>query len=467
VFDGGVHPDIVTTVAVPAEAASRDALLHRVRVLAAADHPALVAVTGAELRPDGALAVAREGGEAADLATVLAVRGRLTAPEAAGVLVAVAQALAALHSAGVAHGPVAPRDVVLDRHGRARLLPRLEPARADGADGFAEDVRSAARLVGEVLGADDGAREDRSDDDATALRSVLASALATDPRVRPEAGTLAAWAHDAVVPAPVCLPEPATLAAASLGGMRSAAPAEPAAAAGTSSDLHRRAFAGTTARRAVGRSSGDVRGESARRRAAGGRRLGGPGSGTLRAAGVVLAVVLGVGAATAVALQVDVPDRPALVADGPLVSESRAAAAGGDDSSTSAGDPTHDRADPAAAAAELTRRRVGLLASPDAGTDALTAVSIPGSAAFDADTALLERIAGEGTSTAGAAAVVHTTEVVERLSGDRADVVVTYALTAHEQRTAGATTTVPASGTRTARLTLVWTDDGWRVEAVS
>jgi hypothetical protein len=186
----------------------------------------------------------------------------------------------------------------------------------------------------------------------------------------------------------------------------------------------------------------------------------------------VAAVVVGVACAAAVALHVEGPDHPAAVAERspvsqePAVEEPRSGDAAVGDAAVPV-DLTQDRADPAAAAAELTRRRVDLLASPDAGADALAAVSVPGSAASDADTALLERIADEGSSPVGAAAVVHATEVVDRPADDRADVVVTYALTAHEQRTAGATTTVPASGTRTATLALVWTDDGWRVEAVS
>ncbi|WP_041294831.1 hypothetical protein [Isoptericola variabilis] len=461
----------VLEIPVPADAAARDALVARVRLLCGVSDPRLVPVVGADVRPDGVLEIRRGAGEAADLATVLAVRGAVGPAEAAGVLVVVAQGLAALHDAGLVHGPLSPDDVVLAADGSPRLRPRLEPAPPGGSP--ADDVHAAARLVEELVGAHDG-------EAATALRAVLAAALAPDPRVRPEAGTLAAWAHDAVEPEPVRLPEPAALAAASLAGLRPArraAAGEPAA--------RRRAFAGTTAGRAVpvpsraGRGRGDgMRGSGARGggvRRSGVRRSGRAGAGparpVVRTAGVAAAVVAGVAVLATAGLVVRAPQHaPGGVAGADAVAVPVAASSSAPSSapspatSPSAGaasepaDPTRVLTDPAGAAAELTRRRVELLVTPGLEPDALLGVGAPGSPALAADQALAARLAAGPDARAGATAVVHDAEVVGRPATHRAEVTVTYTV---EEGAGG------AAESRTATLTLVWTPDGWRVEEVA
>lgn len=435
-FDGPVHDATLTEIPVPADAAAREALLQRVRVLAATSHPHLVPVTGADLRPEGVLEVRRAGGEAADLATVLAVRGALTPPEAAGVLVCVAQALAALHGAGLVHGPLDPRDVLLDTGGTAALRPRLEAGAPDDR-GTADDVHAAARLAAELVGR-------RDDDSATALRAVLAAALAPDPHVRPEAGTLAAWAHDAVEPVPVRLPEPAALAAAALGGVRPAGSPRPGDLADRAvAPRRRRAFAGTTTP-AAGRDGLGTRPAGATRRRSSGRT--GP---LLRTASGVGAVVVAVVALTAVAMQLRGPQAPVVEAVGTTDAPTASVVAGADDTAG----PTLDRTDPEGAAAELTRRRVDVLAATGSDAEDLAEVSAVGSPAFAADAALLERIRAQGGAPGGTAVVVHGTELVARPATERAEVAVTYALGTDERRTA--------------TLALVWTPDGWRVEGVS
>ncbi len=446
-FDGSVHDATLTEIPVPADAAAREALLHRVRALAATSHPCLVPVADVEVRPDGVLEVRRAGAGAADLATVLAVRGALTPPEAAGVLVSVAQALAALHGAGLAHGPLEPRDVVVGTGGGAALRPRLEPGARD-VGGPAGDVHAVALLVEHLVGRHD-------DEPATALRAVLAAALAPDPEVRPEAGTLAAWAHDAVEPRPVRLPEPAALAAAALGGV---APGQrPGVPTGRPGDeraarRRRRAFAGTTAPTARTRAGAGAPADAARRRAAGRR-------GTVpRGVAVVGAVAVAVVALTAVALEVRGPGTPVVsavpTADTPAPSSGEGAGGiEGRGGAGSGGDPTLVRTDPAGAAAELTRRRVDVLAAGGASVEDLGAVSAAGSPALAADAALLGRISQDGAVLDGTAVVVRGTDLVARPATDRAEVAVTYALGGGESRTA--------------TLALVWTTDGWRVQAVS
>jgi len=450
------------TLPIPTDAGARDALLERVRALAALRHPCVEPVAAVDVRDDGTLAV-RRGGAATDLPTVLAVRGRLTSREAAGVLVAVARGLAALHSAGLRQGGLGAADVVLGPGGDAMLRPRAAAEvgateRADGADGEAADVHALATLVADLLG-------DRADDAATALRAVLAPASAPDPRVRPEAGTLAAQADAAVPPEPVRLPERAALAGAALGRRRGA----PAPAV-------------TPARRRVVRGPGGGRAGGVARRS---RRSARPAPHRSRRVLAVAGAVGLVAVLTAVVVQVrppgdpGEPTRPTDAATAVAATGVGGAGVGGADAGEADGgegtDPTQERADPAAAAAELTRRRVALL-SGGSGTDGvarqphdvadLAGVDVPGSPAHAADAALLDDIGQAGTRVRGAEARLDDVRT-QRHEGDEADVVVRYAVGAHEQVAPdGVVTAVPATDARSATLRLAWTADGWRVAEV-
>ncbi|MFB7798612.1 hypothetical protein [Isoptericola sp. NPDC056134] len=458
------------TLPIPTDAGARDALLGRVRALSALRHPCVEPVVAVDVRDDGTLAV-RRGGAATDLPTVLAVRGRLTSREAAGVLVAVARGLAALHSAGLRQGSVGAHDVVLDPGGGALLRPRADagdvvgPGGAgavvsDPAEAEAADVHALATLVADLL-------RDRSDDDAAALRAVLAPAAAPDARVRPEAGTLAAQADAVVAAEPVRLPEPAALAAAALG-RRSAVPA-------AAEEAPARASRRRAVRRADGSSAGRPASRSARRATA--PRRAGTARRVLGLAGAVATVAV----LSAVAVQVRSPDDGADRSGATGVASVGASPAAapmpvGDDipetDRSTTQDPTRDRADPGAAAAELTRRRVSLIADPDADPSRWGTVDVPGSPAHVADAALLEDAAQAGTRVRGAEARVEDARPEGTGAGgsadDSADVVVRYAVTAHEQVAAdGTVTAVPATDVRTATLRLAWTPDGWRVTEVS
>lgn len=441
-FHSPVHSD--TPLHVPADAAARDALLSRVRTFAELDHARLVAVAEATVHSDNTLVVKWRGGQSTDLATVLAVRGRLSPAESAGVLVGVAQALAAMHSADLVHGPLSALDVMLDAGGEVRLQPRL-----DGAHDctVADDVLAVASLVDGLLGPRTG-----DDDAATALRAVLAPALAPDPLVRPEAGTLAAWAHDAVAPEAVRLPEPATLAVAALGGARTphSAP-EPR----VPTARHRKAYRGASAVGSAGRARTVAR--PRRQRAPGGpaRRIGG-----------LVAVIAVVGVLAGVAMSMRAPSSPPVIqADAAAVRAVSTSAS----ASEHRADAVLDRRDPAAAAAALTERRLGLLTGSSGAPDraALAAVEIEDSPAHAADGALVDRLTARGVELRGAEVKVHSAAAVEA-TDDRAEVTVEYEVGAYEQVSVGGeSTVVPASGARTSRLSLVWTDAGWRVSEVS
>ncbi|QAY62937.1 hypothetical protein ET495_06430 [Xylanimonas allomyrinae] len=119
-------------VPVPADAAAREVLTARVAALTDVRHAHLVPVVEARATRPGTLDVVLASGEAADVPAVLAVRGRLAPAEAAAVGVNVAQAMAALHAAGLTHGPLEPRDVVLRPGGAPALRPRPGPRPRSG-----------------------------------------------------------------------------------------------------------------------------------------------------------------------------------------------------------------------------------------------------------------------------------------------------------------------------------------------
>ncbi|QAY71337.1 hypothetical protein [Xylanimonas protaetiae] len=459
--DGHPVPPGVVLVPVPADAAARAALTARVTVLAGVRHPHLVAVLEVRTVREGALDVVHARGEAADLPAVLAVRGRLAAGEAAAVGVHVAQALAALHAAGVVHGPVEAGDVVLRPGGAPALRPRAGVPPEEWT--AAEDVRAAARLVDGLLGSRPvaGTPAGRLDGDPLAdpdgaLRDALRPALGADARRRPEAGTLAALVDAACEPAMVGLPDPATLAGAALAGARRGV-------VGGAADVG----AGTGRRFRATRGAVPRAGSAARVRAVPGapraRRLpwSRPGgrSPAARPALVVVGIGLTVGLMTGAALELS--DRAPAGADA-----SAPADAAGPTAPARGTDPVLARDEPGAAAAALTQRRLDLLAAAADHPD-LGAVDVAGSPAYAADAALLARLRTAGTRPQQPRAAVTSSEVVAA-DGTSATVRLTYAVEAHEQVAAdGTRTAVPASGARTATLDLAWTDDGWRVAGVA
>jgi hypothetical protein len=146
-----------------------------------------------------------------------------------------------------------------------------------------------------------------------------------------------------------------------------------------------------------------------------------------------------------------------------------------------------ERPDPVDAAVLLTRRRADVLADGDPG--GLGAVTSPGSPAHRADRALLDRLAADGVTLDGLAAVVEDAALVPALipapptaadgaagddtpastTGDAAavvDVRVRSSLSAHTRRTPSGDVPVPPQPAREVVLRLTWTDAGWRVTDV-
>jgi hypothetical protein len=478
-------------VAVPTEAAARALLVRRLDTLATLDHPHLVPLIA--ISPNGPdnldVRLSRTG--AVDLPTAVGSRGPLTAAEGAGVTVAIAQALAALHSVGLVHGGVRPTDVLLRSDGSAMLRPRVTlPDHSDDP----VDVTSLATLVESVLGFPGPSLDSEADE---ALRAVLARARAEDPRDRPEPGTLAALADEAVKTEPVRLPEGSALVSAAISGpvpiaghvpLGASTPSAWRSAAktltGSIAAVDGKAWAATARRRATMPLTG-------RSGAAGTAGIGRQPRTTVVsvvATGMIAAgVIAGITAGTMAAPEVFGDEEPAVSAPSSPSGASSSLAVGVN--------PVANAKDPAGAAVELTSRRLALLAGAvsDIGT-----VNVEGSPAYVADKQILEELEQTGAQVVGASAEVQKTEVVtlgpgaasalqnattasrtetSETSGAadgkqaakkvsiEAVVRIDYTITAHKQVSGTGETSVPASK-ESADLTLVWTPGGWRVSEV-
>ncbi|WP_454858112.1 hypothetical protein [Promicromonospora soli] len=475
-------------VAVPTEAAARALLVRRLDTLATLDHPHLVPLIA--ISPNGPdnldVRLSRTG--AVDLPTAVGSRGPLTPAEGSGVTVAIAQALAALHSVGIVHGGVRATDVLLRSDGSAMLRPRVTlPDHSDDP----VDVTSLATLVESVLGFPGPSLNSEADE---ALRAVLARARAEDPRDRPEPGTLAALAHDAVKPEPVRLPEGSSLVSAALSGPVPIAGHVPLGAhtpsawrsaaktlTGSLAAVDGRAWAASTRRRATmplsGRPATGMMAKVAQPRTTA--------VSVVATAMIAAGVVAGVTAGAMALPQVFGSGEPAVAAPSPEASAQRWGGIS----------PVANAKDPAGAAVELTERRLALLAGA---VSDISTVNVEGSPAYSADKHILDELKQTGAQVVGASAEVASTEVVTMgpaaasalksattasrtetsetpgvAQGEQAAkkesieavVRIEYTITAHTQVSVDGETAVPASK-ESADLTLVWTPGGWRVSEV-
>ncbi|MCP2265949.1 hypothetical protein ACFQHV_12785 [Promicromonospora thailandica] len=476
-------------VAVPTDAAARAHLVRRLDTLATLDHPHLVPLIA--ISPNGPdnldVRLSRTG--AVDLPTAVGSRGPLTPAEGAGVTVAIAQALAALHGVGLVHGGVRPTDVLLRSDGTAMLRPRVTlPEHSDDP----VDVTSLATLIESVLGFPGPSLHSKADE---ALRAVLARARAEDPRDRPEPGTLATLAHDAVTPEPVRLPDGSALVSAAISGPVPLAGHVPLGAhtpsawrsaartlTGSFAAVDGRAWAAKARRRATMPLTGPAGAQ-----AVGNRAQARTTPVTLVATGMIAAgVVAGITAGVMALPHMFGADEPAVAAASP---EAVASPRWGSGIS-----PVANAKDPAGAAVALTERRLALLAG--AVSDIRT-VNLEGSPAYAADQKIIDELKHSGAQVVGASAEVVSTEVVTvgpgaasalqdvepasltRTSEDSATpeasdgkkqpvqavVRIEYTITSHLQISSDGETTVPASD-EVADLVLVWTTGGWRVSEV-
>lgn len=363
------------------QALSRDRLRARVAALAEVHHPHVARVAPLlELRDGTGVALQAEV-LGPDLATVASARGRWRPGEVVTLVVPLAEALAALHDAGVVHGDVAPGNVVLEPGGRPVLVdlvcgagadelgtPGLAaPERARGATAAA-DVYALGRLGLALLdgGSDvdavpqaalDGRPPQAGDEPGAArLRAVLERATAADPAARPDPGALAELVYAACDPEPIALPDAAVLARLTLRRL-----AEPTAYGAT-----------------VVRTGPGSRGHGRHRQPPAGRRP--------AAVGVLAAVVVVVLATVGLVALVPRLTAAASPDPGPAPVTAPGTAPRG--------------SGPVAAAARLTVRRAHALGSRD--PVALASVTVPGSEAEATDRLLAARLWRHAPSGGGA-----------------------------------------------------------------
>jgi len=154
-----------------------DAVRARVAALAGVSHPGLDAPSRVTMLPGEAVAVAEPGYGASTLRATLDSRGTLTAGECVWVGMAVAEALAALHRAGVFHGAVDTDAVRLPAGGvlLAHLVDGAQEATA------ADDVAALGRMLEQCVTGQDLER----------VRAWTEPMTHTDSAARPTAAMVA------------------------------------------------------------------------------------------------------------------------------------------------------------------------------------------------------------------------------------------------------------------------------------
>jgi len=387
----------------PARQAARSA---RLEVLRSIGHPGLAGPVATSEEVDERLLVSRLV-MGPSIGTIRAARMGLSAPEALTLARDLALSLAELHRHGLAHGDVAPANVLLtqtgDELGRPVLIDlAAEPGHEAGTAGFAApEVRqgSTAGPAADVWSLAClcvwATRVSERDE----VTHALGDALRDDPASRPTAASLAA----------------------TLGGRAEHRLRVPPASI----------LAGAALRERAQRSDTVVRPHRPRhRRSTRGRRL--------AAAGIVCGTVLVGGVGWAVLSRGAEPE-PAI--------EGSAAQAWADQVTS------------------LVAARDEAIVDQDA--DALDAVTAPGSPARADDRALLEQLVSDGTSITGLHTAVSGTEPLT-VSADAASVRTSLTQAAHQRTTAGATEHVAARTPRCVVLELTLADDdAWVVESVS
>ena len=218
------------TVVVPRSPAHSADVSARARRLADVEHAHLPAAGPVLELSGGRVVILHAHVDGADLLALSAARGPWRPGEVVTVLVPLADALAALHGAGLAHGDVSPANVVVAPDGRPFLVDLLcgvDPYEA-GTPGFAAperprgalpaaDVHALGRLGLVLLGeAGPGVAREFDDAQRSAVREVLAGAVDRDPSRRPDAASFAAQLYAACPPVPVEMPEPGALARCAL-----------------------------------------------------------------------------------------------------------------------------------------------------------------------------------------------------------------------------------------------------------
>lgn len=397
----------------------------RAVLLTQLEHPHLARVLAVEPLDPGRVALVCEHVTGPTLAAVRAARPPLADGEVVTVAVPVAQALAELHAAGLAHGAVGADRVVL-RPGGVPVLVDLRGALLGAGTATGDVHRLVATLLGLMPSLD--VHLAAGVDEAARLRDALEQLLRE--RATPEHLVDAVFA--AATAQPVHVPAADELAGAQVA-LEAGRSGQPRA---VDAPLPRRARRAPVRRRwplALGAVAVAV--VAAGGAVLGSRLLPGPDGATAAPVSTGASATAEATAAAAVAGAAQ-DDRAALA----------------------------DQGAPDVAAAALTRLRVAALAVPDG--PGVAALEVDGSPAEQADAALVAQLAGARSE--GLAVEVHSATVVGADADGDVRVAVTSTLSAHERvAPTGERSPVPQTGPRTVELVLRWTSDGWQVQDVS
>ncbi|MDT3446130.1 serine/threonine protein kinase [Pseudofrankia sp. BMG5.37] len=205
-LDDDATPCVVRLIRLPADPVRRGRAASAGRRLIQLSHAHLVPVLAVEEVDDGLAVVMARVPEAVSLRRLLAARDRLEPGEVVTVGLPVAQALAATHEAGLAHGTLTPADILLEPNGRPQLagigVAALRALAAGGpAPTAAGDVYDLADLLLDTMARATGP-------DAAAVAVAVATALVPDPARRPTAAELASALAHSARPAPVQMIDP-------------------------------------------------------------------------------------------------------------------------------------------------------------------------------------------------------------------------------------------------------------------
>ncbi len=171
-------------------------------------HPAVLTPDAVGTLADGTVVAAMPRLDGDSLASVMTLRGGLRLGECVTLGIAVADALAAMHRAGLAHGDVAPGNVLVggDRLWLVDTMLGAAPAE-QGTPGFAAPERAAgASAPGDVYALGRVLEQAVRAADAEHLGPWIAPMLHADPAVRPSAALAARALAACAPPAPIDRP---------------------------------------------------------------------------------------------------------------------------------------------------------------------------------------------------------------------------------------------------------------------
>lgn len=179
----------------------------RVEALRRVAHPGLMIPADVRLDHSGDVVVATPRAVGMDLSAVIRARGSLTAGECVAVGMDVADALAALHAGGLAHGDVSLANVVITPR-RAVLIDLIGGPDERGTDGFSPAERGhGATAAGDVYSLGRVLMAIVTPADRDRIAAWARPLLVETPESRPSAAQVSIALRTCADPAPVTVPE--------------------------------------------------------------------------------------------------------------------------------------------------------------------------------------------------------------------------------------------------------------------